>query len=426
MAEGNLLIPAAILFAGGTYRKYADICDTLKLKNFSESHYNDVQRTFLLPAVNDYYLNEEQLILRRFQTTPEDDVQVTLLGDGRCDSPGYCAKYCSYTLMEEETQLILNFSLVQVTETGTSQSMERHGFEKSMEFIRESGIEVECVATDRHRGIGASLKQPNNRNINHQYDVFHMAKSIEKKLSAYAKRKAYKDLGPWIKFIKNHLWWCSSTCKGDDVLLQEKWLSVIDHVANHHEFGDNQLFRKCAHPPLTADERENITWLRPGSPPHRALREVVSNKTLLRDMAHLTGFKHTGPLEVFHNMILKYVPKRQHFPNLSMRSRLQLAVLDHNNNVFREQAMTRQGDPRWSVVYPKRTSLWVARRLFEPKRYEFRQVLMQDVVGRKESGVWKCGEKVLPDPHLPSNIAPVERGDKQVVIDAYLTRYRPR
>ncbi|XP_078604037.1 uncharacterized protein LOC144877851 [Branchiostoma floridae x Branchiostoma japonicum] len=427
MAAGNLLIPAAILFTGGTYKKFADICDTLRLQKFSESHYNNVQRTYLLPAVNDYYLNEQQLILRRFQATAEEEAQqVTLLGDGRCDSPGHCAKYCSYTLMEEKTQFILDFQLAQVTETGTSQAMERHAFEKSLEFVRDNGIDVECIVTDRHRGIGASLKQRNNRHINHQYDVFHMAKSIQKKLSKSAKRKANRALGPWIKFIKNHLWYSSSTCEGDDVLLQEKWLSLIDHIANRHTFRKNQLFKKCAHHRLTPDEKENITWLRPGSAPHRAMREIVSNKTFVKDMAHLTGFKHTGVLEVYHNMLTKYTPKRLHFPYLSMRGRLQLSVLDHNNNVFREQAKTLEGDPRWSVVYPKRTSLWVARKLFEAKTYEYRQQLMEEVVRRKESGQWKYGQHVLPDPEMPANIAPVERGSKQEAVDAYRTRFRPR
>ena len=35
-------------------------------------------------------------------------------GDGRCDSPGYCAKYGSYTLIEEEMNRVVDFELVQV------------------------------------------------------------------------------------------------------------------------------------------------------------------------------------------------------------------------------------------------------------------------------------------------------------------------
>ena len=39
---------------------------------------------------------------------------VVLGGDARCDSPGYSAKYGSYTLMDLVTKKILDFQLVQV------------------------------------------------------------------------------------------------------------------------------------------------------------------------------------------------------------------------------------------------------------------------------------------------------------------------
>ena len=45
--------------------------------------------------------------------------------DGRCDSPGYSANYCTYSLMDNATGLILDYSLVQVTETGTSVAMDK-------------------------------------------------------------------------------------------------------------------------------------------------------------------------------------------------------------------------------------------------------------------------------------------------------------
>ena len=40
--------------------------------------------------------------------------QVILGGDGRCDSPGYCAKYGSYSCMDMDTNKILDTQLVQV------------------------------------------------------------------------------------------------------------------------------------------------------------------------------------------------------------------------------------------------------------------------------------------------------------------------
>jgi len=41
------------------------------------------------------------------------------------DSPGYSAKYCTYTLMDSATDLILDYSLVQCTETSSAVAMEK-------------------------------------------------------------------------------------------------------------------------------------------------------------------------------------------------------------------------------------------------------------------------------------------------------------
>ena len=48
---------------------------------------------------------------------------VDVCGDGRCDSPGHSAKYGTYTLMDEKTNLIIEFSVVQVTEVTSSNAM---------------------------------------------------------------------------------------------------------------------------------------------------------------------------------------------------------------------------------------------------------------------------------------------------------------
>ena len=61
----------------------------------------------------------------------------TVSGDGRCDSPGYNAKYCTYTIMEAKTSAIIAFNVVQVTEAENSSSkMELIGFKRSMEDLK--------------------------------------------------------------------------------------------------------------------------------------------------------------------------------------------------------------------------------------------------------------------------------------------------
>ena len=53
--------------------------------------------------------------------------------DGRCDSPGYSAKYGTYSLMHTATNLIIDFQLTQCTETTSSVAMEKHGLEKVLQ-----------------------------------------------------------------------------------------------------------------------------------------------------------------------------------------------------------------------------------------------------------------------------------------------------
>jgi hypothetical protein len=39
---------------------------------------------------------------------------MTLQGDARCDSPGHCAKYSTYTMMEANRNKVVDFQVVQV------------------------------------------------------------------------------------------------------------------------------------------------------------------------------------------------------------------------------------------------------------------------------------------------------------------------
>ena len=69
--------------------------------------------------------------------------------------------------------------------------------------------------------------------IDHQYDVWHLSKSVTKKLTKKANIKGNDDLTHWIKSISNHLWWCSASCNKNAEELVEKWKSILNQ---HHAF----------------------------------------------------------------------------------------------------------------------------------------------------------------------------------------------
>ena len=120
---------------------------------------------------------------------------------------------------------------------------------------------------------------------------------------------------------------------------------------------EKEGFIRC----LTTLEDNEVAINRITTPAHVALEEVVLNRKLLKDLAKLADFCHTGGLEVYHSMLLKYCPKREHFTYQGMLARTQLAALDNNSNVGRQQAVERSGQPRYRPCYPKGTKRWVVK-----------------------------------------------------------------
>lgn len=367
--------------------------------------YYDVQRNFLLPVVNNFYVSHSRSIAHKLTSQ-----NIRLSGDGRCDSPGYNAKYCSYSLMSMASSEIVDFELVQVSQAKSSVHMEKVALETCLRKVIESGLKPVVVATDRHVSIRKLLKDEFG-DIDHQFDVWHLTKSIAKKLTNKARQKGHEELGPWIPAIKNHLWWCAQYCNGDWHMLLEMWQSIVHHITNVHHWNSGELFKTCRHEPLSGEEQQLKKWLTPGSAAHKALSDIVFDKRLTKDLKQVTQACHTGSLEVFHNVLLKYCPKRLHFTYPTMLGRLQLAVLDHNLNVGRKQeVVSKQSSQsgsrdslRYKYCYSKAAKDWISKPIMEGKSYEHLCEMLVDVLNAKQ-GSEKPEMPTLPD--LPSNIAP--------------------
>ena len=90
-------------------------------------------------------------------------------------------------------------------------------------YLQEAGIRIATLATDRHPQVTKTIRSlfPS---ISHQFDVWHLAKSITKKLNSASKTKENENLQPWIRSIVNHFWWSTETCNKDP-----KQLKVISN-----------------------------------------------------------------------------------------------------------------------------------------------------------------------------------------------------
>ena len=286
IAIGNLLTAASILFSGMTFQRFHQWSSLLKLATISESTFYAIQRTTLWPVIHEAWSSHQESLMKALKGIP-----LKLAGDGRCDSPGYTAKFGTYTLLDTDSDKIIDFQIVQKSEVTSSCCMEKEGLARCLKKTEDNGLKVNQLATDRHPQIVCYLKK---LDIDHQFDVWHVSKSVVKKLSQKGKGKRCEDLRPWIRSVANHLWWSAATCEGNVSLLRDKWTSVIHHVANVHEWGHSESFASCEHDRLSQDEVEATTWLKKNSPPHEALKDVVTEKKLLSDLQHMTKFAHTG------------------------------------------------------------------------------------------------------------------------------------
>ena len=71
------------------------------------------------------------------------------------DSPGFCAQYCTYTAMDNDSKKIMSIVNLDKRDTNrNSVAMEKEGFIRTIDALRKD-VEVQEVCTDGHLGIKA-------------------------------------------------------------------------------------------------------------------------------------------------------------------------------------------------------------------------------------------------------------------------------
>ena len=296
-----------------------------------------IQRTLILPAINEHY--EQNIKESHAQISGVDEV---ILGDGRFDSPGKLAKYCTYSFQSASTKKVIASSTIQTISGKGSAPLEMKGFITCLTELESANISISTVATDRNKQVAkwvemkgfitclTDLESANisistvatDRNkvakwvrnerkaMKHKYDPWHFVKNVKSKLRLLAKKKTCRLLGEWIKPVANHLFWCAENCDGDAEKLSEMWISVLHHVTNRHKFSKPfNKYRMCAHKKYTQAEASKKKWMKKDSPPYNALEKVVLHKRILADLPHLARPYHTGSVEVFNSVVNMYAPK---------------------------------------------------------------------------------------------------------------------
>ncbi|KAK7929760.1 hypothetical protein WMY93_006445 [Mugilogobius chulae] len=342
--SGNLQLCAAVLFSGSSFCQISKFLKAFNVQGVSEQCFHKHQARLLIPTVNwQWKLEQDQMIAEAVESG-----SVTLGGDMRADTPGHCAKFGSYTMMNLKTNKVIDIQLVQSNEVGNSVRMEKEGFERSLSLLKNQGVKIEAIVTDRHTGVQKYLREQ-EKDITHYFDPWHMGKGIGKKIDALGKTKGLQAVTSWRKSLVNHLYWSASTSTSGEEAVA-KWSSVANHIQNVHSH-DNPLFPHCLHQPLVGEEARQ--WLKPSTAPCEKLCAMLLSPRFLKDVAKMSPEYHTSSLESFHSLILRFAPKNVVFSFPGMLCRLKLAALHYNENAARPHAATSSGQLRYSIEYPK-------------------------------------------------------------------------
>ncbi|KAL1466952.1 hypothetical protein MTO96_042406 [Rhipicephalus appendiculatus] len=106
-AVGNILLAGAILFTGSNPKKVLRLLSTIGVAVPKPRLFFVIQSALLFPSVYKLWTDQQERLL-------ESSEPLSLAGDGRCDSPGFSAKYLTYTFIDASRDVILHTELVQV------------------------------------------------------------------------------------------------------------------------------------------------------------------------------------------------------------------------------------------------------------------------------------------------------------------------
>ncbi|KAK7156999.1 hypothetical protein R3I94_006910 [Phoxinus phoxinus] len=155
MQSGDFMLSMNVLLSGNNYRKVAMLFKFMNMGMVAESTYFRIQDSYCIEPVQEYWEATRAEVIDHLRLKDH----VVVLGDGRMDSPGHCAQYCTYTTIEQDSRDIVHIVSVDKRETNrNSVIMEKECFVRTMDALLTE-IKIKEVVTDAHSQITALLSK---------------------------------------------------------------------------------------------------------------------------------------------------------------------------------------------------------------------------------------------------------------------------
>ncbi|XP_041482953.1 uncharacterized protein LOC121429788 [Lytechinus variegatus] len=369
---GDMKLASAIVMTGNNFNKVSLLARFMSLNMISSSTFYAHQRKYIAPTIEKKWEEVQATVLSKHK-----EGRIVLCGDGRNDSPGFCARYLTYILMAHDTKDVVDVQVVEKRETGgKSPLMELEGLKRGLNKLEQEGVQVDELVTDAHPSITRYMREK-RPTIRHSGDVWHAGKNLGKKLTKAAGKVSTCALLYWVRHVVFHFWWCAETCGRSSRAFLAKWRGLTHHVTDKHEWvsGLGEGTVTCSHEELP--EREE--WLQAGSPPHRALVELCYEKRFLSNIERYVTFRHTSTIESLNNHILMYASKRYSFGYRAFRARNFMAVIDYQAHKDRPYKKDANGEKRHQIRWSKHARQYVAVGVKEAKTYPYLREMMEEI-----------------------------------------------
>lgn len=150
----TVLLAASILVSGNNFDKVSLLSRCLNLNFIGRSTFSRIQKLYAVPAIRTLWEEMKEAMEKVFQKE-----ELVLGGDGRNDSPGFCAQYCVYSVMEELTKVIVDVEVKDKRETGgSSPAMEVAALKVILERLVEK-YKLGELTTDASSSVIALVKK---------------------------------------------------------------------------------------------------------------------------------------------------------------------------------------------------------------------------------------------------------------------------
>eukprot|EP00116_Pleurobrachia_bachei_P019200 sb/3479462/ len=358
----NSDVMTAMALTGQRFSTMKQFFEVIRAPTVSRSSYDELMKLAVYPEIKLSFLKDRSKRIKRLNAKKAKakanvdlaDFKIIVQADAQFDSPGFSAKYCTYSLMSQDNHILA----VIVKQKGeVDGALETPAGIAAIEDVEKAGLELDGVVSDRCPQMAKFMAEERG-NLEHHHDSWHVIKNVKAKLPA-------KGLQKWTESIDGHIWHCLNTCEDDEKKLMGLLHSNFLHVLNIHNFKtakakkvwakicamkvgntlnaktygelhpnvDPLSLEKCYHAPFTRGQKRKTACFDISDTKFKSYVDILANPQTVAALKKCKSFFHTGRLESFHSSKLLLLPKLNHYQNETMEVFGKLAAIRNNENV---------------------------------------------------------------------------------------------